>query len=44
MNPINIGKGVLGMGEMGFTPGSADVMQQQMPKFGFQSTGKGIIF
>ncbi len=40
LNPLNIGRGVLGMGEMGFTPGSADVMQQQMPKFGFQSTGK----
>ena len=41
-NPINIGKGVLGMGEMGFTPGSADVMQQQMPKMSFQPTGQGI--
>ena len=38
-NPLNIGRGVLGMGQMGFTPGSADVMQQQMPKFGFQKTG-----
>ena len=38
-NPLNIGRGVLGMGQMGFTPGSADVMQQQMPKIGFQKTG-----
>ena len=39
LNPLNIGRGVLGMGEMGFTPGSADVMQQQMPKVGFIDKG-----
>ena len=38
-NPINIGKGVLGMGEMGYVPGSSDVMQQQMPKVGFIDKG-----
>ena len=41
-NPLNIGRGVLGMGQMGFTPGSADVMQQQMPKMSFQPTGQRI--